>query len=293
MDINTSGHFGMFGEYVIEEGEYLFTLQNIINKRFKIEKGGTIQWSGDSYDAVVSLNAIYSTRAALYDLLQDTTYKKRIPIECRLMMSNRLMNPTIRFDLDIPNLDEGTATQVKRFINTEQEMSRQVFSLLVMNRFSTPPQLSNNLQSSGNAVGANASELLSNQLTNWASQLSKAVDIGINYRAADAISEKELAVSLSKQLFNDRVTIDGNVGVTGDREQNNTSTLVGDFNVDVKVSKDGRFRVKGFNKSNNNQLINNNSYTQGVGFFYREEFNTLKEFFERLEMRKAKKGKEK
>jgi isocitrate dehydrogenase len=49
--------------------------------------------------------------------------------------------------------------------------------------------------------------------------------------------------------------------------------------VEVKANKDGRIRLKAFNRSNNNSLINNinSPYTQGVGIFYRQEFNSFKE----------------
>lgn len=40
-----SNVFEMYGDYTITEGSYLFTLQNIINKRFIIENGSTIQWT--------------------------------------------------------------------------------------------------------------------------------------------------------------------------------------------------------------------------------------------------------
>ncbi|MFR9593808.1 MAG: hypothetical protein SNI57_04585, partial [Rikenellaceae bacterium] len=43
--------FDMYGDYTIVEGNYLFTLRNIVNKRFVINPGSTIQWSGDPLDA--------------------------------------------------------------------------------------------------------------------------------------------------------------------------------------------------------------------------------------------------
>jgi hypothetical protein len=279
MEINTLGIFKMYGEYTIDDGDYLFTLQNIVNKRFEVEKGGTIRWNGNPYDAEINLNAVYGLRASLYDLLGDSTLKKRIPVECKLNMTNKLMNPTIKFGVEIPNIDDNIAAQVRKVVpeNDEQENSNQVFSLLVLGRFATPRGLSAD-PSSG--VSSNASELLSNQLSNWASHISKDVDIGFNYRSGDDISREEMELALSTQLFNDRVTVDGNVGVANSNTTQNTSNIVGDFNVDVKINRDGKLRVKGFNKSNNG-LINSNTYTQGVGLFFREEFDTLSDLVNR------------
>jgi hypothetical protein len=142
-----------------------------------------------------------------------------------------------------------------------------------MRRFTSPSELSNRaIVNTSSVVGVNAYEMLSNQLSNWASQISKQVNVGVNYRPGDALTSEELEVALSTSLFNDRVTIDGNVGVansTTSTANQNTSNLVGDFAVEVKANKEGNVRLKAFNRSNNNSLINNinSPYTQGVGVF--------------------------
>lgn len=288
MDINTSGNFEMYGDYNITSGDYLFTLQNVINKKFEIEHGSVIKWSGNPYDADINLVAVYKPRASLHPFFPTDstgTYKKRYPVDCKLIMTNKLMTPEITFDIDLPTVDENTRTTVKSYINTEAEMNRQVFALLILKSFVTPPQwTSQGANEYAGAGAANSSELLSNQLSNWLSQLSKDIDIGVNYRPGDELNNEELEVALSKQIFNDRITIDGNVTVSdkNNQEQQNTSNIVGDFNVEYKLTDDGKVKVKAFNKANDNTLINDNSpYTQGVGVFYREEFNTLGDLYRR------------
>ena len=288
MKISPAEDLRMWGNFTIESGKYLFTMQNVINKPFSIEKGGVIRWSGDPYDALIDISAVYTKRVGLYDLFQDSSFKKLTPVDLRLHLTEQLFNPNISFDIKVQNVDPNTETQVKRLINTEEEMYRQAVALLVMNRFTTPSEVSNkSTVSSGSVVGVNAYEMLSNQLSNWASQISNQVNVGLNYRPGDALTSEELQVALSTSLFNDRVTIDGNVGVanTGTNTTNqNTSNLVGDFTVEVKASKDGHVRFKAFNRSNNNSLINNvnSQYTQGVGAFYRVEFNTFSELYQKI-----------
>jgi autotransporter translocation and assembly factor TamB len=62
MRINTNGEFVMYGTYTIEQGDYLFTLQNFINKKLTIEEGGTIRWSGDPFDATINIVATYRVK---------------------------------------------------------------------------------------------------------------------------------------------------------------------------------------------------------------------------------------
>ncbi|MFN2394977.1 MAG: translocation/assembly module TamB domain-containing protein [Bacteroidales bacterium] len=289
-EIDNQGAFNMYGDYTIQEGDYLFTLQNLINKRFRMQQGGTIRWSGDPYDADIDIQAIYRLRTSLIDLARsqsDTSdmYRGRVPVETVLHLQDKLFNPSISFEIQLPGGDESTREMIERIITTEQEMNRQVFSLLILNRFVPPEDGLNTALSYG--MGSTSSELLSNQLSNWLSQISSDFDIGINYRPGDEITNQEIEVALSTQLFDDRVTIDGNVGVRGDLKGDNTvgtdertSNIIGDVNVEVKITPEGRFRVKAFNRSNTFDVLNTNfPYTQGVGVFYRREFDSLFELF--------------
>lgn len=293
LEINSAGDFTIFGDYVVKSGDYLFTLQNVINKRFNLLEGGTIKWNGDPLDAQVDIGASYRTRARLYDLLMsmDTSdvLKKRIPVDLVLHMKNSLLAPDINFDIVLPTADEDTKSKVKSvlYVSSQeeniQELNRQVFSLLVLNRFLPPPGVDGVAGNAGLEKTA-TSELLSNQLSNWLSKISNEFDIGVNYRPGDEISPQEFELALSTQLLNDRLIIDSNFGIAdrnnGSTANQNTNNLIGDVVLEYKISKDGKLRIKAFNKSNQFSLLEINSpYTQGVGISYKEEFDNLGEFF--------------
>lgn len=299
--ISPTGDFKMYGDYVIENGDYLFTLQNIINKRFDIEKGSVIKWSGVPYQADVNINAVYKARASLKPFFptdSSSTYKRRYPVDLQLDMTGELLSPEINFDISIPTVDAGVRQQVMSYINTDAEMNRQVFSLLILNSFVTPPQLTGTGPDVASAGLSNTSELLSNQLSNMLSKISNDFDIGVNYRPGDEISKEELGVALSTQLFDDKLSIDGNLGVNGNTtySNQNANNIVGDVNVDYKITDDGKFRIKAFNKANdNNQIYTTGPYTQGVGVLYREEFDTIGQLYQRYlgTIRDRKKNKQK
>ena len=130
----------MAGDYVIENGDYLFTLGDILNKRFSVEEGGTISWNGALDDADINIRAIYKLKASLYDIYPDEAFKERIPVECLLSLSEKLMNPVIKFDINLPTADEETKEYLKLAINTEEELSRQFLYLLVMIVFIRTPR---------------------------------------------------------------------------------------------------------------------------------------------------------
>jgi len=274
MKINTLGEFKMTGNYVIEKGDYLFTLKNIINKKFKINQGSNIKWNGDPYQAYVEIDAIYRLKTPIYDLTLDPEDKERIPVECHLKMKESLLNPDIKFDIKLPSAGDKAKSLISSM--DEEEKNKQLLSLLVLNKFYTPDYLRGGEEiGSGNIAGKSASELLSNQLSNWLSQISDDFDIGVNYRPGDDITSKEIELALSTELFNDRVAIDGNVGV-GDYKKTN-SNVVGNVSINVKVNKKGNVRLRGFNRVNDNELESSSLYTQGVGLYYKEDFDSFKE----------------
>ena len=291
LEIAPDGSFNIYGDYLIESGEYLFSLQNIINKRFRIDQGSSIRWTGDINDADVDLRAVYRLRTSLYDLLAGggmdddmaNQFRRRVPVETVLILEDKLFNPSISFDIDVPGGDDNTRELIEREITTDQEMNRQVFSLLVLNRFMPRDQYA----ALGYGMGATSSELLSHQLSNWLSQISSDFDIGVNYRPGDEITSQEVELALSTQLFDDRVLIDGNFGVAGNQtatghQAQGTNQIIGDVNVEVKVTPEGKFRVKAFNRSNTFDIIHTNApYTQGIGVFYRREFDQLHDIFRR------------
>lgn len=289
MEVNPSKDiFNMFGEYVIEKGDYLFTLQGVINKRFRIGDGSTIIWNGDVDDANMNIKAIYSLRTPLSPLFpnqEDDKFKKRTPIDCQILLAGKLMEPTIEFNIDVPGADNQTKALVESTLNTEERISKQFLSLLVIGSFL--PETTSVDQTGGQfgqGLASTASEMLSNQLSNWLSQWSNAFDIGLNYRPGDPgteLSSNEVELAISTQLFNDRVSINGNVDMGA---QTSSSPIAGDFNIDVKIVPSGKLRLKAFARSNKDDILyagTQSSYTTGAGVMYREDFNSLNELWNR------------
>lgn len=299
---STKGDFSLNGEYIIKKGDYLFTLQKLINKSFNIVEGGIIRWTGDPFEADIDLDAYYPTRAPLYDLMPNSPnaedLKKRFPVQCHMMLTNDLMNPTINFDIKLPTADDETKRSVESIINSEDELNRQVLSLLVMNRFYTPDYMRNTqdanaVYSESQAAAVTASEFLSNQLSNWLSQISNEVDLGVHYRPGDnQITSTEVELALSSQLFNDRVEFNGNVGYRDTKNlttANTPSNFVGDFEVFVKLNQ--QYRLKAYSRTNDNIYYETSPTTQGIGIIYREEFDNLQDLAEMQRKRKVERKK--
>ncbi len=285
MGATSAGDFSLLGEYVVRSGQFNFMFENLVRRRFDLMEGGRISWTGDPFDADVDIRGLYRLKTSIASLGPgiDSTMRSRINVEAVIHLTDQLFNPTIRFSIRLPNVDTETRQMVYSVLDTTNDamMTQQILSLLVLGSFSYAGGESASL-------GASSISVISNQLSNWLSQISKDFDIGLHYKPGDRISNEELEVALSTQLFNDRVTIDGNFGVVGNRQTtNNASNIVGDVDISVMLTADGRLRMKAFNHSNTSVWFssrayeNNAPYTQGVGFSYRQEFDRFGDLWRR------------
>ncbi|MBK5203076.1 MAG: translocation/assembly module TamB domain-containing protein [Prolixibacteraceae bacterium] len=296
--IDPKFNISLFGKYTVEHGNYLFTLKNVINKKFEIKQGGTINWNGNPYNAIIDLNAIYKLKASVSDLFANSSenidYNKRISVECKILLTENLSNPTIKFGIDFPFTEDRIKDEIQQYFNTQEDLNKQILSLLVMGKFYTPEYLRGTYESSNSSVvGNTASELFSNQLSNWLSKINEDIDIGVDYRPRDETTDNEIELALSTQIFNDRVTLNGNIGNNGSQTitSNNSSNIVGDFDLKVKLTNNGKLQFEAYNQSNNNIIYDTSPYTQGIGISYHENYNTFHELWMKIKKLFVKKQK--
>ena len=289
--MDKEGGINFFGDFNFDDGDYMFTLQNVLNKKFVINQGSLIHWDGNPYDANIDLNATYKLKASLNDLVEvgNEDYNRRIPVNCNLLLTDRLTKPNVKFEIKTPSDQDNNQNVIDAYINTEEETNRQVLSLLVLNRFysqNTSDQSGNRGAVGNNAALVTTTEMLSNQLSHWLSQISRDIDIGVSYRPASELSDDEVEVALSTQMFNNRVIVNGNVGYGQD--QTRPSNLIGDFDVEVKLNKSGSLRAKAYTRTNNDLIYVSQSgslTTQGVGVSFTEDFDSLEELMHKYWMK--------
>lgn len=276
--------FDLYGDYSIEQGDYFFTLQNIISKKFIMEQGSRIAFNGDISKTMLDITGVYKTKASLSTLTEDTSSVSRVRrnVDCKIHVSGNLFTPVLSYNVEMQNLDPSIRAQVQSALNTEEKMTRQFLSLLAFNSF-MPDQQSG--ISSVN-ISASTSELLSNQLSNMFTQLNIPLDVGFMYNFSEQ-GNNVFDVAVSTQLFDNRVAINGTLG--NGKKNTTESSFTGDLDLELKIDPQGRFRAKAFTHSADQFTDQfDNSQRSGVGFIYQEDFNTFKELFNRWFGKKKK-----
>lgn len=278
----TKSDLRMFGGMNIVQGNYNFSLQQLIYRDFKIREGSSIVFQGDPYNAVMDIDAIYSLTANIKDLDESLTYesdRQNIPVNCVLLIEGMLRNPTISFDIELPSSNDEIERQVRTFIDTD--IPRQIVYLLVLNKFYTPDYSTS--KSNSNDFSAVASSALSTQLSNILNTITDKVQIGTNIRAyQDGIENNtEVEMLLSSQLLDNRLIFNGNFGYRNSLAMQK-SVFVGEFDLEYLLTPSGEIRLKAYNHANDMyQYLKQSLFTQGVGIMFKKDFTQISEIFRR------------
>ena len=273
----------MYGNIGIVQGNYNFSLQQLIHKNFKIRDGSIINFRGDPFEATMNVNAIYNVTANIQDLDPSLTYessRRNTPVNCVLKLDGVLRNPTISFDLELPSSNEELQRQVKSLVDTEDMMTRQIIYLLVLNKFYTPEY---NAQYKSNNFSAVASSALSSQISSIMNSFTDKVQLGTNIRTSqDGIEDTEVEMLLSSQLLNNRLIFNGNFGYKNSTINNQKNAFIGEFDLEYLLTPSGDIRLKAYNHANDMYMILKQALTtQGVGIMYKKDFTRFSDIFRR------------
>jgi hypothetical protein len=296
LKITSLGDFEMRGDYIINQGKFDFTANNLINKTFDIRKGGSIRWTGDPTDAAINLNAVYARRVdikPLYDAagraLANDAGVQTVLAEAEMQLTNTLLEPEINFELNFPN-NTTIKTELQGYLNNKDNTNQQAINLIVRNSF-------NGNSSAGLGVDQqtlfnSGLELGFSKFNNIISQTLKIKNLDFNLRSFSEFG-------LGGNFLKGRLKVTGNFinrrSTADDLFNNNIfnssfNNLALDAQATLDIRKDGSFVGKAFKRAANRDFFNLNSdfYINGIGLVYTQEYDTFDEFLKNTFGRKSK-----
>ncbi|MVN78543.1 hypothetical protein GO988_19605 [Hymenobacter sp. HMF4947] len=304
LNIDTRGDFNMYGQVEIVRGAYNFTLQGLVNKEFVVRPGGVITWNGDPLDGQMNVTATYTQRTSLAPILQTAgsgAGAAVVPVTAVMNLTGPLLLPTIKLALEFDDAPSSLQNDLAAFIallrNDEQELNRQVFSLLVFRTLS--PQNANGFSSisltgQGNAVQNSLGQIISSQLGLLTSQIDPNLEIDFNINGLTAEQLQALQVRLSYSFLNGRLRLTREGGIsnssgntinptTGLPYTTGQSSLLGDFSLEYFLRPDGKFRAKlRYETTPRDNIVTTvNQPRAGISLLQTKEFNNLGELFGR------------
>lgn len=282
MEYYNKGDVKLFGNYRINKGIYKFSLQEVIRKDFLIQNGSTITFNGAPLDANMDIHAVYTVpSASVSDLIPEATQfiqQPNVRVNCLMDLSGPLVHPNIKFGISLPNERDEVQSLIRNYISTEEQMNMQILYLLGIGKFYTENNLNDPDRQSSNMMSSVISSTLSGQLNNMLSQIidNSNWNIGTNLSTGEkGWTDVEVEGILSGQLLNNRLLINGNFGYR-DNPMANTN-FIGDFEAEFLLTRNGEYRLRAYNETNDRYYTKTNLTTQGIGFIYRKEYEKWKE----------------
>jgi hypothetical protein len=317
--MNESGNQNLTGTYYIKAGGYNATFQKIIKRELAIQPGGYITWNGSPTDANVDIAAVYTVKTAPADLLanelsaatteEKNVYKRLMVFKVIMRMKGALLKPEISFKLDMNEADQNAFggsvySKISSLNNDPSELNKQVFALLILNKF-IPAGVGG-----GNGYAAMATDIarnslnqvLTDQLNKLSGKYIKGVDlsVGINandeYTATGVNQNTQLSVGVKKSFFKDRLSVQVGTSVkvqndNGEVQGLDANNLTGDIIVEYKINEDGSLRFKVFRENQYVGLIDGSLYKTGVGIVFSRDYDKEKELFTRKKSKKKEQEK--
>ena len=299
LKITTLGDFEMKGDYIISEGNFDFSANNLINKPFQIRKGGTVRWTGNPSEATINLNAIYATRASLSPLYSaagrvatDEQKNTKVNTEAEMLLKGSLLNPEIDFNLNFPN-NTNIKTELQGYLDDKDNEAQQVINLVVRNSFNA---------NSSSGVAIDNQSLISSGLELGFSKLNNIVSQSLGLKNLDLNIRSFSDVGFGYNFFNGRLKFNTSFA----NNTYNTNSLLGtnifntSFNdlsrnseLTYNIDKQGNFVLKAYNRPTNTDFfnLNNDNNVTGLGLAYAKEYDSFKEFIKTTFGRKKAKQK--
>ncbi len=293
-----TGDMALTGRYIISGGHYKMSLYNLVKREFEFVPGGSVVWQGNPLDADLDVTAQYRVKTSALGLMaaqisganeaEKNKYRQVLPFIVSMSVKGTIDRPELSFGLDMPEDSRGAIggsvygriTQLKE---DEGEINKQVFSLLVMNRFFPASGSDGSQGGIANMARNNISQALSDQLNNFSDKLmgdtgfklNFGVDNYTDYQGQSAQQRTDLNISAEKSLFNDRLVIKAGteMNVQGEARPGEENPLLGNVSIEYLLTKDGRWRITGFRKNEYENVIDGQVYVNGIGLLFQRQFN--------------------
>lgn len=292
------GSFDIYGNYIVDHGVYKLTIQNIIKKDFTFQKGGSISFGGDPYNAALNLKALYVLNSvSLADLNIGRSFSNNnVRVNCLMNITGNPNSPKVDFDLDMPNMSNDIKQMVYSLLNAEEEKNQQVLYLLAVGRFMAQnnnnnatgetPQYSQTSLAMQSFLSGTISQQLNSVLSNVIN--SSNWNFGANISTGtEGFNNAEYEGMLSGSLLNNRLLFNGQFGYRDNA--NATTSFIGDFDLKYLLFPNGNLAINVYNKTNDRYFTRNSLNTQGLGVIMKKDFTRISDLFFWRKKEKTKK----
>ena len=294
------------GRYDITKGEYTFNFQTFLKKYFTVNSG-TLVWDGDPYKAEIDIvaeylaeNVDFSSLSASSGIGGTGSFNQKSDLKVLAHLTKTLLQPAIDFELQLPAgtpvTDFLVLKRLEQIKEDKNELNKQITSLLLFNSFINTNQgfitASSGYSVISSTIGGVVSNAISgffnNLLQKYVKNLTFNFDLNTSLGASNLQSNVEKLQAAAKsnfvyKLLDGRLIISAGLNLDYNNpyaniNRNSNVLVTPDITVEWILSKNGRIRVVGFNRTNYD-LVGQRNRT-GASLSYRRDVDKLAQIFQ-------------
>ncbi|HKL03973.1 MAG TPA: translocation/assembly module TamB domain-containing protein, partial [Cryomorphaceae bacterium] len=301
VNYDQTGNLRLSGNYEVTSGYYQMTFYGLVKKRFDFQKGSRLVWNGEPTNASMNITALYKTRTGIANLMlaepgasYNEAFQQQLPFEVVMDIKGELLEPEIFFSIRLEEskrdaLGGAVASRLKSLEQNESEMNKQVFALLILNSFIPAGSNSGSSNLVANQARNSASQILTQQLNNLSDKFVQGIDINMDlnsYGGAAGEGNTDLNVNVAKSFFDDRVTIrvGSSIALESNDAAQSSQQMMTNIEAEYKLTRDGRYRLKAFSKTDLEDIVVGRITRTGGGFIFQRDFNRFKNLFKPREL---------
>ncbi|WP_127846301.1 translocation/assembly module TamB domain-containing protein [Psychroflexus aestuariivivens] len=299
--INRNAKMNLVGKYEVNDGHFELNLYNIVKRKFDIAKSSSVTWTGDPMNANLDIRAIYNIETSASSLMAAQTtgenvavknkYRQKLPFMVYLNVDGEIDSPKLTFKLDMPEANQGAINgsvygRITQLNQQEEQLNKQVFSLLVLNKFYPESGTDGSQGGPASIARENLNQAISDQLNTFSEkltgntgvQLSFDVNSYTDYQGETVQERTDVDINAQKKLFDDRLIVQAGsqVNVQGEQRPGENTAVVGNVSLEYLITENGRWRLKGFRKSEYENVIDGQVFVSGIALIFRREFNKFR-----------------
>ena len=262
------------GRLTVGEGTMKYTLPVIPLKKFNIQRGSYVEFTGDIMNPTLNIVATEKTKATV----TENDVPRSVAFDVGVKVSRQLSNMGLEFTIDAPE-DLGMQNQLAQM--TTEQRGKTAVSLLATGMF-----LNDEMLSSGTG-GLKASDALTaflqSEIQNIAGNALRTVDLSVGMESGvstTGTNTTDYSFQFAKRFWGNRISVivGGRVS-TGEGATNTAESFIDNVAVEYRLDKSSSRYVRAFYDRSTRDPFEGQLTKTGVGLVLRKKTNKLGELF--------------
>ncbi len=270
----------LYGDYIINSGEFHYNLQNLRTIDFNIREGSRLTMEGDPMNTQFNITAYLPVRADL-SMLSPTFANElantRVPVNALLQIRGNLEGMDLQYDIELPESSNDIQQRVNSFISDEETKILQFAYLATTGSF-IPSQGSSDMNFGANVFTQFAANHLSRGLDAlFSNALNDNWSVSTNLESVDGTFDNvRMGLDVSTRLLNNRLRMSTNLSYGDNSMLASKQAFMGEFELEYDINS--WLMLRAFNRANE-QFYRRTPTRQGVGVVVTKEAQSFRDLF--------------